>query len=149
MPRRILTLIILVLGMSSAKAQVQYVQDWTEYDVFDGIRVEYKFTQCPQGFNKNKEMVVFRFENTNTSSKKFSWTPKWDRGNECVNCHMLDSHEFAHVVELDANELKEVDICQERDKRFFMFSKWITIYPGMDDLELTDFEFINVTVTDN
>lgn len=150
MAYRILFLAILILGIvPTAKSQVQYTQNWMEYDIFDGVKVEYKFTSCSQGFNKNKEVVEFRFTNTNPTAKLIEWTPKWYRGGECVNCHTIDSHEFAFSLNLDQGEEKAIDICQERDKRFFIFSKWVTIYPGMDDMELTDFEFINVTVSDD
>lgn len=130
----------------SSPVDIEPNYDWKQYLEINGVTVEYKFEKCEDGQNNNEVWVVFRFTNTSSAQKELKWTPKWYRGGQCVNCHMINDNEFSHSLTLSPGESLKGEACVNQDNRFYMFSHFVTLYPGMSAEQLTDFEFINVEV---
>ncbi|MBL1278950.1 MAG: hypothetical protein COA33_001660 [Fluviicola sp.] len=121
-------------------------EGWKTYQVIENIKIEYRIDKCEDGENNNEVWAVFRFTNNSLSEKEISWTPKWERDNVCVNCNYLNDKEFKHTIHLAPNETIQGEACVNKDSRTYIFSHFVTVYPGMDKKKLTSFEFIDITV---
>ena len=137
-------------SLSGSNQQVIEVENettgWAKYKVFDGVLVEYKQFQCLNGNDNNQSWVVFRYSNLTNDLVELNWVSTWKRNDECVNCDRLDDYEFSHKLVVEAGEILEGEPCLNKDQRFYIFSHFINIYPGMDNKKLTAFEFLNVEV---
>ena len=135
---------------TEVKEQVVTLEEseWTFYNNYEGIKVEYRIEACTQKNNDNQVWLVFKITNTSQSSKVFSWTPLWKRDNVCVNCDYSTDDEFKNELTLEPNEVRQGEACVIKDRRTYIFSHFIIKYPGMDSKKLTSFEFVNVQVKD-
>lgn len=130
-------------------SQENFPSDWTLYNNFDGIKVEYKYQPCDSGNVKNQVLVLFRYTNTSSAPLSMSWTTKEFRNGDCYNCHYIDSYELVRDISLSAGEVLEADGTSKEDKNIYLFSNFINLVNGRRDTKLTSFEFINVEVSSN
>lgn len=127
-------------------SQSDFPSDWTIYNNFDGVDVEYKYQECNSGEVKNQVLVLFKFSNNSTESKTLSWTTKHYRAGECYNCANIDSHEYRHEISLASGEIVEADGTSKANDNLYLFSSFINLAKGMPTTKLTAFEFINVNI---
>lgn len=143
----IISIFIVLISLNSAASanEIDSVYEWTDYQTYDGVRVEYKLEKCESG-SKNEVWLVFRFTNTTTELKEINWVPVWYSGEDCVNCERLDDFEFNHALSLEPGESMSGEACVNQDQRFYIFSHFIVIHPGMPEDKLTSFELTRVKV---
>lgn len=140
-------MLILLLGINHFSYSQQEAPEWDNLSNFDGIEVDYSYqTVTPNG--REEVLVLFRFTNTNSTAKELSWIVKEYRNNNCYNCDQLDDNEYAHSIQLQPRETKQADGSSKQNKALYIFSHFVKRVPGMTDTHISDFEFINVTVTD-
>ncbi|MDB4534518.1 hypothetical protein N9242_06560 [Vicingaceae bacterium] len=136
----ILLLLIVQLGFSQVKPN----KVWTDYQTFEGIRIEYKYTLCTPDNGREQVLVLFRYTNTTQDKVELTWkSEKW-RNNICVNCNST-SPEHNRSLTLEPNEVFEADGSTKRIKQHYIFSNFSTLVPGMTDQHLTDFKFQNIS----
>lgn len=121
---------------------------WQEYIIYEGVLIEYQFVHCSER-NGNETWLNLRFTNTSTVQKEINWVPTWSRDDVCVNCNRLDHHEFVFKLDLEPSETLGEDVCISQDKRFYMFSHFMTVYTGMDEKKMTSFQLLNIHLTNN
>lgn len=145
---RLTIFLTVMLGMSTFAqlSQNDFPTDWTLYNDFNGISVEYKYQECNSGQVKNQVLVLFKFTNTTTADQTISWSVKHFRDGDCYNCQNIDSHEYAHELFLAAGQVIEADGTSKEDDNIYLFSSFINLVKGMPASKLTGFEFINVNV---
>ena len=140
-------MLILLLGINHFSYSQQEAPEWDNLSNFDGIEVVYSYqTVTPNG--REEVLVLFRFTNTNSTAKELSWIVKEYRNNNCYNCDQLDDNEYAHSIQLQPGETEQADGLSKQNKALYIFSHFVKRVPGMTDTHISDFEFINVTVTD-
>ena len=127
-------------------SQSDFPTDWTIYNTFDGVEVEYKYQECNSGAVKNQVLVLFRFSNNSPDHKTLSWTTKHYRAGECYNCANIDSHEYRHEISLSPGEIVEADGTSKEDDNIYLFSSFVNLAKGMPATKLTGFEFININI---
>jgi hypothetical protein len=60
----------------------------------------------------------------------------------------LNKAEFLRSLDLESGEVYEGDCSSKMDKRGYVFSHFIIKTPGMSDSKLTDFELIEIEVSE-
>lgn len=121
-------------------------EEWSEYAIFNGIKVEYMMKVCiPK--TREQNLLLFRYTNTTAEDLSFKWTLKVFRDGHCTNCERLDNPEYTHTVHLSASESIEANI-SKMDRAMYVFGNYVKHVPGMSDQRLTGIEFVNVTVKD-
>lgn len=135
------------LFASPIPQDIEPTTDWKLYSLQNGVRIEYKFVTCEFEKVKNQVLVVFRYTNNGVNKIEMSWKTKVFRNNECENCSRMDNPEYAHVIQLESGESLEGDGTSKENKDVYLFSHFIKLVPGMSVQKLTDFEFVNVSVT--
>lgn len=128
----------------SQVSQNNFPSDWTLYNDFNGVTVEYKYQECNSGQVKNQILVLFKFTNNASEHRSLSWSTKHFRDGDCYNCANIDSHEYAHEISLNPGEVVEADGTSKQDDNIYLFSSFINLAKGMPSTKLTGFEFINV-----
>jgi hypothetical protein len=136
----ILLLLIVQLGFS----QIKPSKTWTEYQTFEGVKIEYKFTKCNPDNGREQILVLFRYTNTSQDKVELTWkSEKW-RNNICVNCNST-SPEHNRSLTLEPNEIVEADGSTKRIKYNYIFGNFVNLVPGMTKQQLTDFKFQNLS----
>jgi hypothetical protein len=129
---------------------LEITSHWIHLFLKDGIRVEYKVTECQNSTVNNQVLVLFRFTNTSsTEIKTMRWNVKQYRNDSCSNCDRIGSREFQRSVTLSPGEILEGDGTSKMDKRVYIFAHFIELVPGMSEQRLTDFEFVDVSIENN
>lgn len=138
---------VMFLNMSSASVlDIIPVTTWTEYEIVDGVRIEYIFQDCNSQSVSNQTLVLFRFTNTTNTEVTLTWKMKTFRNGVCSNCARLENSEYFQKLKLSPGEVFEGDCSSKVDKRGYVFSNFINKSPGMSDSKLTDFEFVEIKV---
>ena len=136
----ILLLLIVQLGFS----QIKPSKTWAEYQTFEGVKIEYKFTKCTPDNGREQILVLFRYTNTSQDKVELTWkSEKW-RNNICVNCNST-SPEHNRSLTLEPNEIVEADGSTKRIKYNYIFGNFVNLVPGMTKQQLTDFKFQNLS----
>lgn len=123
---------------------MERVEEWTEYNTYGGIKVEYKFTECNVGKFKNQIWVLLRYTNLTTKKLGLTWKTEIYRNGECENCSRIESDEHSYEIKLNPNEVIEGECGSIDNRALYIFGNYITLSPGMSKHDLTDFKFINV-----
>lgn len=118
---------------------------WTEFLIYNEVKVEYKFKTCNSVQVKNQVLVLFRFTNLTANKLTFSWITKVWRNNVCSNCDNLNDSEYAHSITLNSNEIVTADGLSKENKSLYIFANFIKLSPGMSSQTLTNFEFVNMS----
>jgi hypothetical protein len=134
-------------GLSSI-LDIEPVAEWTEYETVDGVKIEYVFQECNSQSVSNQTLVLFRFTNTTNKAVTINWKVKTFRNGSCSNCQSLNKAEFLRSLDLESGEVYEGDCSSKMDKRGYVFSHFIIKTPGMSDSKLTDFELIEIEVSE-
>lgn len=138
---------LMFINMSFASVlDIVPVNNWTEYETIDGIKIEYIFQDCNSQSVSNQTLVLFRFTNTTDKEVTFTWKTKTFRNGVCSNCARLENSEYFQELNLSPGQVFEGDCSSKVDKRGYIFSNFINKSPGMSDSKLTDFEFVEVKV---
>lgn len=138
---------IFLLAINHFSYSQQEASEWENLSNFDGIEVDYSYqTVTPN--DREEVLVLFRFTNTNPTAKELAWIVKEYRNNNCYNCDQLDDDEYAHSIQLQPGQTIQADGSSKQNKALYIFSHFVNRVPGMTDTHISDFEFINVTVTD-
>ena len=141
---KILNTILLLLIVQLGFSQVKPNKVWTDYQTFQGIKIEYKFTECTPDNGREQLLVLFRYTNTTLDKVELTWkSEKW-RNNICVNCNST-SNEHNRSLTLEPNEVVEADGSTKRIKTNYIFGNFIKLVPGMTKQQLTDFKFQNLS----
>ncbi|MEX1000474.1 MAG: hypothetical protein WDZ35_00010 [Crocinitomicaceae bacterium] len=135
------------VSQSSEVDKIAYSEDWKEYQQFDGIKVEYKFAECNNENVRNQVLVLFRFTNTTNEKRSISWMAKVWRNGKCVNADKVDDPEHNYSVTLSPGEVISGTTDSKANKSLYLFSNFIKLVPGMTNSKLTNFEFVNTSVT--
>ena len=120
--------------------------NWTEYQVFDGVKVEYRMQEF-EAHGRMQNWLIFRFTNSNSFQVKCSWNVKLHRDNKCANCHSYGGEEFFKSLILESNEQIVSDLNPNNGILISEFGNFITMVDGMTDTKLTGFELINFKTT--
>ena len=136
----ILLLLIIQLGFSQMKPSTT----WTDYQTIEGVKIEYKFTQCTPDNGREQVLVLFRYTNTTQDKIELTWkSEKW-RDNICVNCNS-SSTEHNRFIVLNPYEIIEATGSTKTIKSHYIFANFTVLVPGMTKQQLTDFKFQNPT----
>ena len=120
--------------------------EWTTFDTYDGIKIEYKFTEVNNEVHRNKVLVLLRLTNTTDQRKSVSWVNKIWMNGVCRNCHELDSPEHINKLNLEPQEVVEGQPDARLKKGLLIFSNWTKLSPGMTDSRLTNLVIDDVVV---
>jgi hypothetical protein len=147
MLRFIFTLAIFTIVFTpviSQNAQIAKNYEWTEYYNNDGIRIEYKFSECiheSEGYFR--EFVLIRIINTTDSHAIVDWDYVMFYEHRCVNCDM-NSTEHHRTIELAPNSSTEGSCTYGEPKTLKIFSKFLNY--EMPDAILSNFQLENITI---
>lgn len=125
------------------QSEIERVDNWTERKVFDGIKIEYKFQDIHEGSLRRQTVIFFKFTNTTSVAKVFSWNLELWFDNICKNCDKMDSPEYYHELTLQPGESIE-GTPETVDQALYVFAAWHEMIPGMKDIKLTKFKFVNM-----
>ncbi len=141
---KVLNTILLLLIVQLSFSQVKPNKVWTEYQTFEGVKIEYKFTECTPDNGRAQILVLLRYTNTTQDKVELTWkSEKW-RNNVCTNCNST-STEHTRTLVLNPNEVIEGDGSSKRIKYNYIFGNFIKLVPGMNNQKLTDFKFQNIS----
>lgn len=122
--------------------------EWQEYLFKDGILIEYRMeTVSSRDYDREVNMLFFRFTNTTDETKDCSWSLQIERGNECYNCDDNQNYENIFNLLLNPKETNEGDLSNLTSRpELHIFGNFVKLAPGMTDEKLTGFELINLTI---
>lgn len=128
-------------------SEIEVVYDWQEYKTIDGIKIEYKYQAFETGTFRNQLLILFRFSNESTDTKKISWSTEEFRNGICANCSQIDNPEYSRSVTLTPGEVLEGTASDVTKTEEYLFSNFINLVPGMTNQRLTDFNFVNINIS--
>lgn len=125
---------------------IEVSNEWTEYTTIDGVKIEYKMTECGGEKMRAQNLLLFKFTNTTNQELTVSWATKEFRNGECWNCAHLDSPEYSNTLTLAPLEVIEGKGNADYNENFYIFGNFIKLVPGMTEQSLTNFELVDLTV---
>ena len=140
---KILNTILLLLIVQLGLSQIKPSKTWTEYKSFEGVKIEYKFTECTPDNGRAQTLVLFRYSNTTQEKVELTWKTETWRNNICTNCNS-SSTEYNKSLTLEPNQVIEADGSTKRIKSNYIFGNFSKFVPGMTKQQLTDFKFQNL-----
>jgi hypothetical protein len=140
---KILNTILLLLIVQLGFSQIKPSKTWTEYKSFEGVKIEYKFTECTPDNGRAQILVLFRYSNTTQEKVELTWKTETWRNNICTNCNS-SSTEYNKSLTLEPNQVIEADGSTKRIKSNYIFGNFSKFVPGMTKQQLTDFKFQNL-----
>lgn len=137
---------ISVLISLSGVDGIEVSDEWTEYTTIDGVKIEYKMTECGGKKMRAQNVLLFKFTNTTRQELTISWVTKEFRNDDCWNCDRLDNPEYLNSMTLDPREVVEGEATEDYLKTFHIFGDFIKFVPGMTEQTFTNFELVDLTV---
>ena len=125
---------------------IEISEEWTEYITIDGVKIEYKMTECGGEKMRMQNLLLFKFTNTTRQELTISWVTKEFRNDECWNCARLDNPEYTQTLTLAPLEVIEGEGNKNYAEYFYIFGNFIKLVPGMTEQTLTNFEFADLTI---
>ncbi|MCB9225192.1 MAG: hypothetical protein R2780_03110 [Crocinitomicaceae bacterium] len=148
LPKTLLVILLAALPfVGAAKAQDNIdvtAKEWTQFNVYGSVKVEYRIQECTSGRFVNSNMVFFRFSNLSSKNIAFKFRREVYHDGKCDNCHEIDSDEHLFEVKLAANEVIEADPATITNNAFYVFSNWARLVPGMTQVELNGIKLVGV-----
>jgi hypothetical protein len=137
MRKVIVLLVVMVVGLVSFKP----ANEWSLYTTENGVEIYSKVIQVVQG-NKSKQIMVFKYMNTNDFDVNIRWRLDLYYGGVCRACSLPSPNEYEMQLNLNKKETKEGN-ASSTSKIFAVFyaSKEANIAP------FDRFEFSSLKVT--
>lgn len=122
--------------------------EWQEYSFSDGVLIEYRMEKVrSEDYEREVNMLVFRFTNTTDEVRDCSWIVKIERDNQCYNCDYLGRTENNFSLRLKPKEVAEGNASNLITRsELNIFGNFVKLVPGMTEQKLTSFELINLSI---
>lgn len=134
---KFLTLLTLFFSLASFAQN-----DWTLYKSINGVNVFTKTVDCYPKDGMAQTAVLFKFENTTSSTVNIEWNTRiWYNGEESTN--NVEGDERHYSLKLSAKESIESDT-QLTNNKLFLYKKFLNFQKSA---LLTRFELENIRVT--
>lgn len=131
---------VLFTGVSNAG-------NWQLYTEMDGIRIEYKYTDCDLERGYDQQWILLKITNTSASAKLVEWKSNLWYNNECKTCN-VKGREYHRAVSIDPGKTLEGTCSIYSNGSLNMFVKFIDKqYRNSNRQVLTKFELGNLSIT--
>lgn len=142
---RIIVLVFLILSVLFTS--VSDAGNWQLYADKDGVRIEYKYTDCDLEKGYDQQWILLKITNTSGDTKLVTWKSNLWYNNDCKTCH-VQGQEYQRSVSIKAGETLEGTCSIYSNGSLNMFVKFIDKqYQNSNPQVLTKFELGNLTIT--
>ncbi len=123
------------------------VEDWQLYTEKDGIRIEYKYTDCDFNMGYDQQWVLLKITNTSSDALLVEWKNNLWYNNECKTCD-VKSQEYHRSVSIDSGKTLEGTCSLYSNGDLTMFVKFIDKrYQNSNPQKLTKFKLASLSIT--